>query len=248
MTRCLTFTLTALLSVVLTGSEVLAQTPLPPPKIWTMAAGVGVALTSGNTDTSTVNASYEVAYDPHTRNVVKSDGLAIRGETNKETSADRFGLNARDEYRVNDRTYVFAQNQYLRDRFKNIGYLLAPTGGVGYKVVDTQATKLGIDTGVGGVWEKNTGLEVRSSGAITLGEKLAHTLTATTSVTQSYSGLWKTGDFNDSLHIFAAGVAAAMSARTQLKVELLDTYKNQPPLVTIQKNDVAILVAFVFKM
>lgn len=69
-----------------------------------MAAGVGLALTSGNTDTSNVNASYEVTYDPQTRNVVKSDGLAIRGKTNNEISADRVGLNARDEYKVNART------------------------------------------------------------------------------------------------------------------------------------------------
>ena len=39
-----------------------------------------------------------------------------------------------------------------------------------------------------------------------------------------------------------------MSTRTQLKVELLDTYQNKPPLVTIQKNDVAVLVAIVYKM
>jgi hypothetical protein len=42
-----------------------------------VAAGAGLALTSGNTDTSTVNASYDITYDPQTRNVVKSDGLAI---------------------------------------------------------------------------------------------------------------------------------------------------------------------------
>ena len=47
---------------------------------------------------------------------------------------------------------------------------------------------------------------------------------------------------------FSLGVAAAMSNRTQLKVELLDTYQNKPPLATIQKNDVAILVAVVYKM
>lgn len=59
---------------------------------------------------------------------------------------------------------------------------------------------------------------------------------------------WKTSDFNDSLHVLDRGVAAAMSTKTQLKVELLDTYKNRPPLVTIQKNDVAILVTVVHKM
>ena len=39
-----------------------------------------------------------------------------------------------------------------------------------------------------------------------------------------------------------------MSTRTQLKVELLDTDKNKPPLVAVQTNDVAVMVAAVYKM
>lgn len=243
-----TATLTVLVCALAGACSAFAQTPPPAPKIWTVAAGAGLALTSGNTDTSTVNASYEVTYDPQTRNVVKSDGLAIHSKTNKELSADRVGLNARDEYMLNARTYVFGQNQYLRDQFKNIVYLAAPTGGVGYKVIESPATKLGVDGGIGGVWEKDTGIEVRSSGAVTLGEKLGQTLTPTTLLTQSYSGLWKTRDFNDSLHVLTFGVAAAMATNIQLKVELLDTYKNRSPVVTIHKNDVAILVTFVYKI
>ncbi len=109
-------------------------------------------------------------------------------------------------------------------------------------------TKMAIDFGLGGVWEKNAGVQVAASGSLTLGETLAQALTATTSLTQSFSGLWKTSDFGDSLHVFSVGVSATMSTRTQLKVELLDTYKNEPPLVTVQKNDVAVLVTVVYKM
>ena len=41
---------------------------------------------------------------------------------------------------------------------------------------------------------------------------------------------------------------ASMSTRTQLKVEVLDTFKNKPPVPTIQKNDVAVLMATVYRM
>jgi hypothetical protein len=50
------------------------------------------------------------------------------------------------------------------------------------------------------------------------------------------------------LYTFGVGAAAAMSTRTQLKIELLDTYKNLPPVPTVQKNDVALLMALVYKM
>lgn len=224
-----------------------AQAP-PPPKVWTVAASAGLALTSGNTDTSTVNAAYDLTYDSLKKNVVKSDALYLRGKNNGELASDRFNLNVRDNYKISGRAYVYGANQYLRDRFKNIDYLVAPTGGLGFKVLDTPESKLDVDAGAGGVWEKNRGFDVSSSGALTLGEKLVQKLTANTTFTQSYNGLWKTKDFGDSMHTFGVGIAAAMSTRTQLKIELLDVYKNQPPSPTIKKNDLATLLAVVYKL
>jgi len=234
-------------AVLLSAAPAWAQAPAEP-KIWTVAASAGLALTHGNKDSSTVNVAYDLTYNPQTKNVVKSDALLIRGKTEGETTTNRFGLNARDEYKLSDRMFVFGQNQYLKDEFKNIDYLLAPVGGVGVKLFDTMQTKLAVDVGGGGVWEKNPGFEVRSSGAVTASEKLQQTLTATTTLTQSVSALWKTKEWDDSLYLFGVGVAATVSARTQLKVEVLDTYKNLPPLPTIKKSDVALLMAIVYKM
>jgi putative salt-induced outer membrane protein YdiY len=55
-------------------------------------------------------------------------------------------------------------------------------------------------------------------------------------------------DFEDSLFTIGMSLAVAMSTHTQIKIEALDTYKNKPPAPTIQKNDVAILMAIVYKM
>jgi putative salt-induced outer membrane protein YdiY len=232
----------------LVTAPVFAQAPAPPePKLWTVEAGAGLALTSGNTDTSNINASYNVIYNPQRKNVVKSDGLFLRGETEGVLSANRISLNVRDEYGLTTRLFAFGQNQYLRDEFKSIDYLLAPTAGLGYKLLDTATTKLAVDGGVGGVWEKNPGFDVSSSGALSVGEKLAQTLTTTTTLTQSFSALWKMNNFDDSLITAGLGLAASMSTHTQLKFEVLDTYKNLPPLPTIQKNDVAVLMTVVYK-
>lgn len=225
----------------------LAQAP-PEQRIWSVSAGAGLALTSGNTNTSTVNMSYSVTYDPPTRNKVKSDGLLIRGKTEDELSADRIGINARDEFTLNERTYVFGENRYLRDRFKNIEYLLAPSAGLGYRAFDRDDQRLTIDLGIGGAWEKNSNEEVTASGALTIGERFEKVLTPTATLTQSYSGLWQTDFLDNSLHVFNVAISAAMSARTQLKVELLDTFKSRPPLETIQKNDVAVLIQLAYSM
>ena len=243
-TRCLVFVLFASIA---SAASSYAQAPAEP-KIWTVQMSAGLALTSGNTDTSTVNAAYDLVFDPQTKNVVKSDALLLRGKTEGVLSANRFGFNIRDEYKLTPRVFVFGQNQFLKDQFKNIDYLVAPTAGVGYRLFDTIATKLSVDGSAGVVWEKNPGFEVASSGAVTTSEKLIQTVTATTTITQSVTGLWKTKNFDDALYTFGVGVAAAMSTRTQLKIELLDTYKNLPPLPTVQKNDVALLMSIVYKM
>lgn len=244
---------TALVCAALSCSApAMAQVPPPAtpaePTTWTITAGAGLALTSGNTDTSTVNASYEVLFTPQSRYLVRSDGLMIRGKNEGELSADRISLNVRLEFSLSERAYVFGENRFLRDRFKSIDYLIAPAGGLGYSVIETPETKMNLDLGLGGVSEKNAAVGVRTSGSLTVGESLAHRLTSTTSLTQSFSGLWKTTDLGDSLQVFSVGLSATVSTRTQLKVELLDTYKRKPPLATIERNDVAILVAIVYKI
>jgi putative salt-induced outer membrane protein YdiY len=226
-----------------------AQAPVnEPPKIWTVTASAGLALTNGNSDTTSTNAAYDIVYDPHQRNLIKSDGLFLRARTEGDLTANRIGFNVRDQYKLTQRLYVFGQNQYLKDAFKEIDYLVAPTGGVGYKLFDTPETKLDVDGSVGVVWEKNPGFDVDSSGALATGEKLIQTLTSNTTLTQTFVGLWKMEDFEDTLFTFGVSLAVAMSTHTQLKVEALDTFKNKPPLATIQKNDVAVLMAIVYKM
>ncbi len=230
------------------AQPVLAQAPAAPPhKVWDVSTSIGLATTSGNSDTSQFNAGYSLIFDPLTQNIVKSDALFLRGSTAGDVSAERFLWNFRDEYKLNARTYVFGQNLYLKDQFKSISYLDALTGGIGFKVINSEPTKLDLDAGVGGVWEKNPVVALKKSGAVTFGEKFQQRLTSTTSFTQSFTGLWKTQDMDDALYTFGAGVAVAVSGRTQIKFELLDVYKNKPPTIGVKKNDVATVVALVFK-
>ena len=250
--------LVLVLAAALCPARASAQAAPPAAPNWTVSASAGLAVTSGNADTSTVNVSYEATYGRQMRNLIKSDGLMIRGKRQGELSADRRGLNVRNEFRVNDHAYLFGENRYLRDRFKNIEYLLAPSAGLGYKVVDRETTRLSFDVGVGGVWEKNSDIDatdqaVTASGSVTIGERYEQALTATTSIVQSYSGLWRTQDLSDSLHVLGITVGMAVSSHIQFKVELLDTYKSRPPATTapavsIRKNDVAILFGLAYSI
>jgi putative salt-induced outer membrane protein YdiY len=220
----------------------------PPPKTWTATASAGLSLTSGNTRTSTINVAYTFETNEHAVNRIKSDGLLIRGTSAGVLATDRANVNLRDEYRITPRGFVFGQVQYLRDRFKRITFLTAPTVGAGLKLVDEASTHLSVDASMGGVWEKNPLMPVHASGAVTMDEKFDRSVTATATLTQEVAALWKTVDTADALYTFKLGLAATISARTQLKVEAIDTYKNRPPEAATSRNDVAVLLALVYKM
>lgn len=168
-------------------------------------------------------------------------GLYLRGEQDGELIVNRTSLGYRDEYTLSGRRFLFAQIDYFRDTFKLIDYLAAPTAGVGLKVINTDPTQFSVDVGAGSVWEKNPDVDVRTSGAITGGERLTHQLTSTASIKHAITGLWKTHDMADGLYTFSVGLATRISDRVQLSIDLLDTLKNRRPTAATKKNDVALV-------
>ena len=221
--------------------------PPPPPPVWTGSVGAGLAFTQGNKDTSNINLSFDLKRDPKTRTTFKAEGLYILATENGSENVDRGLFNARLEYALGERAYTFGQVGYLRDRFKEIDYLVAPTAGVGYKLLASDRTTLDVDGSVGLVFEKNTGLDVETDGAVSASEKFEHKLSSSASLTQGFGTLWKMNDLADALYTFRAGVAASISTRFQLKVEFQDIYRTRPTGVLVDKNDIAFLSAIVYK-
>jgi putative salt-induced outer membrane protein YdiY len=239
--------LPAVISLLSIPNIAFAQTPPPPPPGWAGSASAGLALTQGNSDTSTINAAYELKHDSGGPMVFKSNGLLVRGEAEETLTSDRLSLDGRLERKLSGRTSIFGATQYLRDSFKSIDYLVSPTVGITRLLVKDDRTELGVDAGVGVVWEQNPGLELQTDGAIAAGQQFSRKLTSTTELKEKAAGLWKMDDFDDALYTFGVGLAASITAATQMKVEFLDTYKAQPPLPGVDKNDIAVLVSFVYK-
>jgi putative salt-induced outer membrane protein YdiY len=214
---------------------------------WSTEIGAGLAMTNGNSDTNNINLSVAVVHDPKARNVFRFNGLYLRGDKDGSLIINQTSIVARDEINLSDRTFVFFQNAFLKDTFKNIRYLVSPTAGVGYKIINTDAVLLAVDTGLGGVWEKDVGQDLESTGAYNAGQRLVWKFSPNAAVTQSIASLWKTNNWGDSLHNFSAGIAAVLTQRTQVKLEFLDTFKNRPALPTLKKNDTTFITSLVVK-
>ena len=202
--------LSVLMASLLLSSFAIAQAPQAPPPVYTGNLGGGFAITGGNTDTSNFNLTAGMVRDPKTKNVTKGTAAYLRGDQNSILNLDRTGVNIRDEYTVSGRTFVFGQLDYLRDKFKQIIFLWVPAGGVGYKLVNTDATQFILDGAVGGLIEKNPGLRSSKSGSLIPGQRFTHKLSSTSTFTESLSTIFKTKDFEDSLTNFSAGLTTTL--------------------------------------
>ena len=222
-----------------------AASPAPPALTGNVSFGLG--LTNGNQDTTNFNGGYEFRYTPSARNVVRSSGLFLYGETEGVRSNEQWGLSVRDEFTPDTRVFLYGEFRYLHDRFKGIDYLVSPTAGVGYKIIDQRSATLFVSGGVGGAWEQDTGSRFRRTGAVTADQKLTVRLTRTASIGQSLYALWNVTDVSDKLYVFRANVTAALAGRMQLKLEVANTYKTKLPPTTRQNNDVAVIASVVYR-
>ncbi len=240
--------------VVASASHVWAQQPPPPPppqsgppEGLSGSAGFGLSFTSGNSDTLNLSATVDSIYDPKSGNVMKWNGLFLRGKQNHVLSVERLSGTFRDENTISGRVFVFGQLDALHDTFKDIEYLFAPSVGAGFNLLTSMQSQLSVDAGFGAVVEKDTGFEAHETGAVTLSEKLVQQLTATMTLKEAVTSLFKTNDFTDSLHTFQVGVAAKITSRFQLTVDFIDSYKNKTVDDLLLRNDISLVTGVVAK-
>jgi putative salt-induced outer membrane protein YdiY len=227
---------------------VLAQdAPAPPADPWTSSIGAGLAMTSGNSDTTNINLAANTTWDPKTNRLFKAEALYLLGESEGEKQVDKSTASARYEGLFQERAFWFGEVQYLRDPFKAINYLVSPLVGAGYHVVKTDTRKLTVDGAVGAVVEDNDFLGRDTSGAVKAGESFEWSISPVSKVTQKLTGLWKADDFGDAYYHFDAGLATTVATRLELKLSYVYDYKNQTPAPEIEKGDSALFAALLVK-
>jgi len=239
-------TVAALVAAAPAFAQAPAATPPPPPG-WTGSIGGGLALTKGNSDTSTLNVGADVLRDYGTDVVFKAAGLLLRGSNGGVDNVDRSQADARLGYTLSPRLTAFGQTTFARDRFKAIDYLLAPTAGLAYTLVAQERAEWIVDGSAGLVFEKNRGLDVDTSGALLAGEKFAYTLGEKSKFTHAATGLWKMKDFDDVFYTFSAGLLTSIAGNFDLKTEFLSTYKNKPTSAALKKADQSVVLSVVYK-
>lgn len=225
-----------------------AASAAPTEPDWKGSVGAGLALTGGNSATSSFNVSFAASYEPKRKNSLKADGLYLRTEQDGAVSVDKTALSLRDEYRLDGRAFAFGELRYLRDVFKDIRYLVSPLAGIGYHVARGGRVELSLDAAIGGQFERDADESQTIDTALQAGQRLSARLSEHARFTARSSALWKTSQFGDAFYHFEAGIEASVSRRFELKLAFADDYKTRPGSGRRRKNDTSLLVALVFKI
>lgn len=111
-------------------------------------AELGYLARSGNSDSSDLNAKFQVAhaYDRWTQ----SFHAAIeQSEEDDERTANRFLVGVKSEYRLSDHDYVFATVDYASDDFGAYRSRWTETLGYGRRLISQETQTLDLELGVG---------------------------------------------------------------------------------------------------
>ncbi len=235
-------------TILLVASSALhAQEPPPPGQTWSGNFGAGLSLTRGNSDTKNVNLSAQLAQRIDAKNLAKYDAFYLRADQNGDLTVDRTTFGGRDEYTISPVMYAFGDAHFLRDKFKQIDYLVSPTVGAGYHFIKEKDLDVAAEGGLGLVVEKDAGHARETSGALTARQLLTWKFSPTATLGEVASGLWKTKAFGDALYHFEGSLASDLTTRSQLKLSAIDDYKTRPPAPGVKKNDISIIAAVVMK-
>ena len=117
---------------------------------WGGDAGMGLALSRGNTETTNLSLALSVK-GPLSESLSSTTSVFFLFSKEKNiTNAESLGLESRIDWQLSERFFSYVDILGLRDRFKNYSYRILPSAGVGYKVVTTEKIQLSASAGLSG--------------------------------------------------------------------------------------------------
>jgi len=115
---------------------------------WTGKGELGGSFASGNSENEALNAALGVKFtaDKWTHTLGFAGNYGNDGDS---TTAQRWELRGQSDYQFTDRAYGFGAGRYEDDRFSAYDYQASLSGGLGYKLIDSERTKLWVQGGPG---------------------------------------------------------------------------------------------------
>jgi len=146
----------------------------------------GYVGTSGNTDTDTYNTELLFTYDTE-KWLHNVKFQALGSQENSQAKAERYYLEDKSDYNLDDHHYLFVKGSYTDDRFSGFNYQAALSGGYGRYFIRNDSLEF---QGFGGVgYRQNDEINGINDGEVifTLGEKVSWDISDSAALTHSFT-------------------------------------------------------------
>jgi putative salt-induced outer membrane protein len=232
-----------------------APAPPPPQGVWLGKGQAGFLDSHGNSDAESINGNIDmIRYDGAWKNELYLGGLY--GKSSDVVSAERWETHSQSDYAVSGALFAFGGLRFEHDLFDGFQYQASATGGLGYKFIDTNDTKLSAQLGAGyrrlrpeDIFKDPDGVVISrivhpaTGEAIgTVGVDFSQAFTKTTVLTNKF--VTEAGSSNTMLHDQLA-LTVKMSEKLALSVGYAFTDNTHPP-ETLKKIDTLATINLVF--
>lgn len=225
---------------------------LPPPPKWDTSLALGVTLTRGNSETTTLSGSAA------TKRKWDYDTLSLGGDglygTTKEPGSSSTTENAETlhgyaqfDRNFTERFYGYARLDVLHDGIADIRYRVTLSPGAGYYFIKTKKIDLSLEVGPGYVTQ-HIGDRYESYATLRVGEKFHYALSDRARIFQTAEILPQVDYIKNFIINAEAGIEADLNKKGNLalRVTLDDTYNNVPATGR-KKNDAKLVSSIVYK-
>ncbi len=229
--------------------------PPPPQNVWTGKGQAGYVSSQGNSQAKSANAAIDLGYlDGPWSHAFHLGGLY--GQSSGVLSAERWDTLWQTNYSLTADLYTFGALRYQHDMFSGFNYQASAAAGLGYKFIDTDATRLSAQVGVGYQVLRPEDITKDASGAVidrtlepsegsvigTLGVTYSQALTSTTTLSDNL--LVNAGSIN-TLVTNALALTVKMSTKLALSLGYAIQDNTKPP-AGLKKLDTLTTVNLVY--
>ena len=231
------------------------EAPPPPQDVWIGKGQLGFLDSQGNSDSKSLNGNIDMLrYDGPWKNEFYVGGLY--GKNSGIVSAERWETHGQSNYTISGDLFGFGGLRYEHDLFDGFQYQASVTSGLGYKLLNSDDTKLTVQVGAGyrrlrpetivkddsGEVISRTPLDATGNAIGTVGVDFSHSFTKTTILTNKF--LMEAGSDNTLLHNELA-LTVKMSDKLALSVGYTVSDNTKPP-APLKKLDTLTSVNLVF--
>jgi putative salt-induced outer membrane protein len=232
-----------------------APAPPPPQGVWLGKGQFGFLDSKGNSDAESINGNIDLLrYDGAWKNEFFLGGLY--GKSSGIVSAERWETRGQSNYALSGDLFAFGAFRYEHDLFNGFEYQESLTGGLGYKLIDTNDTKFTVQAGAGyrrlrpeviikdpsGEVVSRTPLAATGDAIATAGADFSHAFNKATTLTNKF--LVEAGSSNTLLTDTLA-LTVKMSTKLALSVGYGVSDNTKPP-APLKKVDTVTTVNLVF--